>query len=161
MVWDKIHRTKGLLYPIFNYIDSNSRILYDIFTLLAVMSARVIIHKPSNQETMLQAESDESSTKFQLRPPLCSRISRCDQFLVFNHDAKARPVPLSSNYCFKGILWFIRKKIISDTDFDWFTHGRFSDPYCKVLIFFHRGIRNKKVCKVKNFQVWVPQDNFE
>ena len=22
--------------------------------------------------------------------------------------------------------------------------------------FFHRGIRNKKVCKVKNFRVWVP-----
>ena len=29
------------------------------------------------------------------------------------------------------------------------------------LFFFHRGIRNKKVCKVKNFQVWVPHDNFE
>ena len=29
------------------------------------------------------------------------------------------------------------------------------------MIFFHRGIRNKKVCKVKNFQVWVPHDNFE
>ena len=44
------------------------------------------------------------------------------------------------------------------------THGRFSDPYFKVLwegvklnfeIFFHRGIRNKKFCKVKNVQVWV------
>ena len=29
------------------------------------------------------------------------------------------------------------------------------------LIFFHMGILNKKVCKVKNFQVWVPHDNFE
>ena len=44
-------------------------------------------------------------------------------------------------------------------------HGRFSDPFFKVLweggktkfldSFFHEGIRNKKVCKVKNFQVWV------
>ena len=39
--------------------------------------------------------------------------------------------------------------------------GRFLDRYFKVLwgpnflIFFHRDIRNKKVCKVKNFQVWV------
>ena len=24
--------------------------------------------------------------------------------------------------------------------------------------FFHRGIRNKKVCKVKNFQVWMPHN---
>ena len=50
-------------------------------------------------------------------------------------------------------------------------HGRFSDLYFKVLwegvktkfldFFFHRGIRNKKVCKVKNFQVWVLHDNFE
>ena len=29
------------------------------------------------------------------------------------------------------------------------------------LCFFHRGIRNKKVCKVKNFQVWGPHDIFE
>ena len=28
-------------------------------------------------------------------------------------------------------------------------------------ISFHGGIRNKKVCKVKNFQVWVTHDNFE
>ena len=27
--------------------------------------------------------------------------------------------------------------------------------------FFHMGIRNKKVCKVKNFQVWVTKDYFE
>ena len=50
-------------------------------------------------------------------------------------------------------------------------YGRFSDPYFKVLweggktkfldFFCHRGIRNKKVCKVKNFQVWVPHDIFE
>ena len=26
------------------------------------------------------------------------------------------------------------------------------------FIFFHRGIRNKKACKVKNFQVRVPQE---
>ena len=32
----------------------------------------------------------------------------------------------------------------------------------KFLDFFHRGIRNKKVCKVKNFEVsWVPHDNFK
>ena len=30
-----------------------------------------------------------------------------------------------------------------------------------LIFFFHRCIRNKKVCKVKNFQVWVPHDNFE
>ena len=44
------------------------------------------------------------------------------------------------------------------------THGWFSDPYFKVLwegvttflfYFFHLGIRNKRFCKVKNFQVWV------
>ena len=32
------------------------------------------------------------------------------------------------------------------------------------IFFFQRGIArigNKKVCKVKNVQVWVPQDNFE
>ena len=29
------------------------------------------------------------------------------------------------------------------------------------LIFFHRCIRNKKVCKVKNFQVWVASRYFE
>jgi len=29
------------------------------------------------------------------------------------------------------------------------------------LTLFHMGIRNKKDCKVKNFQVWVPHDNFE
>ena len=27
--------------------------------------------------------------------------------------------------------------------------------------FFHRDIRNKKVCKVKNFQVWVASRYFE
>ena len=53
------------------------------------------------------------------------------------------------------------------TDFDRLIHGRFSDPYFKVLWeggktkFFHRGILNKKACKVENFQVWVPKDNFE
>ena len=42
-------------------------------------------------------------------------------------------------------------------------HGRFLDRFFKVLpegvnfydFFLHRGIRNKKVCKVKNFQVWI------
>ena len=28
-------------------------------------------------------------------------------------------------------------------------------------IFLHMGIRNKKVFRVKNFQIWVPHDNFE
>ena len=51
-------------------------------------------------------------------------------------------------------------------------YGRFSNPYFKVLweggrtkflvfFFFYRGISNKKACKVKNFQVWEPKDNFE
>ena len=37
-------------------------------------------------------------------------------------------------------------------------HGRFSDPYFKVLcrdFFFHKGIRKKSTKKVKNFKVWV------
>ena len=29
------------------------------------------------------------------------------------------------------------------------------------IFFFHGCIRNKKFCKAKNFQVWVPHDNFE
>ena len=50
-------------------------------------------------------------------------------------------------------------------------HGLFSDPYFKALwewatlncfiLFIHRGIRNKEFCKFKNFQVWLPQRNFE
>ena len=42
-------------------------------------------------------------------------------------------------------------------------YGRFSERGVELhfLIFFHRGIRNKKVCKVKKFQVLVPHDNFE
>ena len=48
-------------------------------------------------------------------------------------------------------------------------YGRFSDPCFKVLweggvelnILISWGIRNKKVYKVKNFQVRAPHDNFE
>ena len=50
-----------------------------------------------------------------------------------------------------------------DLDINPLIHGLFSDPYFKVffegltrnfwIFFLHRGIRNKKICKVKNFQL--------
>ena len=40
----------------------------------------------------------------------------------------------------------------------WTDISKCSDGGTTKLIFFKRGIGNQKVCKVKNFQVWVPQD---
>ena len=59
-------------------------------------------------------------------------------------------------------IWRKKKKKYMKFVINPFGHGGFSDPYLKVHCEgvklkkkIHRGICNKKFCKVTNFQVWV------
>ena len=102
---------------------------------------------------------------------VCMRPSNSLFASIIRREGNLHSAIVHSLFLVWGLLYSTRRYgIFQETsknfhmkklDFNPLTQGRFSDPYFKVLweggktkfldFFYHRGIRNKKVCKVKNF----------